>query len=55
MIGGLPEFDPMAIVVVITSLEERFNITVEWDDIDESIFESVGTLTDFIETKLNGL
>jgi acyl carrier protein len=42
----------MAVVSLITTLEERFGITVEDDDIDGETFVSVGSLVDFMSTKL---
>ncbi len=53
LLGGLPEFDSMTLVIVINSLEERFEITVEEDEIDESVFETVGSLTRYVEGKLD--
>lgn len=42
----------MAVVSVITSLEERFGISVEDDELDGSTFATVGSLVDFVEAKL---
>jgi len=53
LIGALPEFDSMAIVHVITALEDEFEIVVDDDDISGETFESLGTLADFIESKLH--
>ena len=52
LFGSLPEFDSMAVVAVITALEERFDLAVEDDEITAEVFETVGSLTDFIERKL---
>ncbi|PPD35128.1 MAG: hypothetical protein CTY19_03240 [Methylomonas sp.] len=52
LIGAIPEFDSMAVVSIITALEERFGFTVDDDEIDASIFETVGTLVTFVEGKL---
>ena len=52
LFGSIPEFDSMAVVAVITALEERFGIVVEDDDITADIFETVGSLTRFVEGKL---
>ena len=52
LLGSIPEFDSMAVVSVITALEEAFGIFVEDDEINADTFESIGTLTDFIEAKL---
>lgn len=52
LLGGLPELDSMAVVSVITSLEERFGFLVEDDEIDGASFASVGSLVRFVEEKL---
>ena len=53
LFGNIPEFDSMAVVTVVAALEERFGIVVEDDDITAEIFETVGSLTQFVEAKLN--
>lgn len=52
LLGAIPELDSMVVVTLITSLEERFGITVEDDDIDGDTFASVGSLVDFVSAKL---
>lgn len=52
LLGSIPELDSMAVVGVITTLEERFGIVVEDDDLDGATFATVGTLTEFIRAKL---
>jgi acyl carrier protein len=42
----------MAVVGLITSLEERFGIVVDDDDIDGSTFETVGSLVDFVAARM---
>ena len=49
LLGALPEFDSVAVIKVITAMEEIFGIDVDDDDIDASLFETVGTLLDYIE------
>ena len=53
LLGSLPEFDSMAVITVITSLEERFDITVEDDELNAEVFETVGSLVGFVESKLS--
>ena len=53
LLGSLPEFDSMAVITVITSLEERFDITVEDDELNAEVFETVGSLLRFVESKLS--
>jgi acyl carrier protein len=42
----------MAVVTVVAGLEEQFDIEIDDDDITAEIFESVGTLTRYIQEKL---
>ena len=52
LLGAIPELDSMAVVTLITGLEERFGITVDDDDIDGETFATVGALSDFVTGKL---
>jgi acyl carrier protein len=52
LLGAVPELDSMAVVSVITALEEHFGITVEDDEIGAATFETLGSLTRFVESKL---
>ena len=52
LLGSLPELDSMGIVVLAAALEERFAITIEDEEFDAELFETVGTLAAFIEAKL---
>jgi acyl carrier protein len=52
LLGALPELDSMAVVALITSLEDRFGFAVDDDEIDGAAFASVGTLVDFVRAKL---
>lgn len=54
LLGAIPELDSMAVVAVLTSLEERFGISVDDDDVDGSTFETVGALVAFVTGKLAG-
>ena len=53
LLGAVPELDSMAVMTLITSLEERFGITVDDDEIVGATFGSVGSLVDFVATKLS--
>jgi acyl carrier protein len=52
LLGAIPELDSMAVVSLITRLEEHFGLTVDDDDMDGSTFATVGALVDFVATKL---
>ena len=52
LLGAVPELDSIAVVNLITALEEHFGITVADDEIGASAFETLGSLTSFVERKL---
>lgn len=52
LFGTLPEFDSMAVVVVVTGLEERFDFVVDDEEITAELFETVGSLAAFVESKI---
>lgn len=52
LLGAIPELDSMAVVTLITSLEDRFGFTVEDDEIEGGTFATVGSLVEFVEGKL---
>lgn len=54
LLGAIPELDSMAVVALITNLEERFGFTVDDDEIEGSTFATVGSLVDFVSGKLEG-
>lgn len=52
LLGALPELDSMAVVGILTSLEEHFGFTVEDDEISADTFATLGSLVSFVERKL---
>lgn len=52
LLGAIPELDSMAVVALITNLEERFGFTVDDDEIEGSTFATVGSLVDFVAGKI---
>lgn len=52
LLGAVPELDSMAVVGVITALEERVGITVDDHEIDNFTFATVGSLIEFVEQRL---
>jgi acyl carrier protein len=54
LLGTLPEFDSMAVVTVIGLLEDRFGITVNDDELSAEVFETLGSLTQFVAAKAAG-
>jgi acyl carrier protein len=52
LLGGIPEFDSMAVVSVLTAIEERFGLAFDDDEITAEIFASVDSLCQFVEEKI---
>ncbi len=52
LLGSLPELDSMAVVSVITTIEERFGVAIGDDEISASTFATFGSLRQFVEHKL---
>lgn len=52
LLGAIPELDSMAVVSLITTLEEQVGISVDDDDIDGGTFATVGSVVDFVASKL---
>lgn len=53
LLGAIPELDSMAVVNVITALEEHFGISVADDEIGAATFATLGSLSAFVEQKLD--
>jgi acyl carrier protein len=52
LLGSVPELDSMAVASVITALETCFDIVVLDDEISVRHFATLGTLSDFVQSKL---
>jgi acyl carrier protein len=53
LLGALPELDSMAVVSLITALEEHFGIAVADDEIEAATFATLGSLANFVREKLD--
>ena len=51
LLGGIPEFDSMAVVSVVTMIEDEFGIAIDDDDLSADVFATVGSLADFVAQK----
>lgn len=54
LIGAVPEMDSMGVVSLLTAFEDRLGFSVDDDEVDGSVFETVGTLLAFVNRKLGG-
>ena len=52
LFGAIAELDSRAVITLIAALEEKFDIVVADDEITAEVFETLGSLTKFIERKL---
>lgn len=52
LLGNVPELDSMAVVSLITALEDELGLSIADDEINADVFATVGTLTRFVEQKL---
>jgi acyl carrier protein len=52
LLGGIPEFDSMAVVGIVTSIEEEYGLTIDDDELSADVFETVGSLSQFITQKM---
>ncbi|MDO8179449.1 MAG: acyl carrier protein [Undibacterium sp.] len=52
LLGGLAELDSMAVVNVIAKLENDFGFSIEDDEINGQVFETLGSLSAFVDSKL---
>jgi acyl carrier protein len=52
LLGAIPELDSMGVVTLLTELEDKYQIVLADDEIDASIFETLGTLSNYVNSKL---
>jgi acyl carrier protein len=52
LLGSVPEFDSMAVVSILTAIEENYGIDIEDDEVSADIFETIGTLLDFVNERV---
>jgi len=51
LLGGLPEFDSMAVVTVVTMIEDELGVTIDDDELSADLFATVGSLAEFVSQK----
>jgi len=54
LLGALPELDSMAVVTILTAMEEHFGFIVDDDEISADTFQTLGTLAAFVDQKIGG-
>lgn len=53
LLGAIPELDSQAVLNVLVGIEEHFEITIDDDEIDASIFEKLSGLIGLVEGKIS--
>ena len=53
LLGSVAELDSMAVVTILTTLEERFGLVIDDDEVDGRTFATVGSLVNFVQGKLD--
>jgi acyl carrier protein len=53
LLGNIPELDSMAVISVISAIEEHFDIKIEDDEINAETFETVASLIALINKKMH--
>ncbi len=49
LFGSLPELDSMAVVTLAVNLEREFDFEIDDEDFTGDVFETIGTLAEFVE------
>jgi acyl carrier protein len=53
LLGAIPELDSMAVINLITALEEHYGFAIADDEISAEVFETLGSLAAFVGHKLD--
>ena len=49
LLGALPEFESVAVIGLITAIEETFDVTIHDDDLNAELFATPGSLINYVE------
>jgi acyl carrier protein len=53
LLGALPELDSMAVLALITGLENHFGLAFADEDLNSSVFATVGSLSELVQSTLD--
>lgn len=48
LLGSIPELDSMAVLEVVLAIEQRFDFSIEDEDLTGDVFETFGSLASFV-------
>ena len=49
LFGSMPELDSMAVVALAVALEREFDFEIDDEDFTGEVFETIGSLAEFVE------
>ena len=52
LLGAIPELDSMAVLGVLTQIQDDFGVQIDDDEVSADIFQTFGDLKRFVEAKL---
>ena len=52
LLGALPEVNSLTIMTMVTSIEEQLDVEISDTELSGEIFETLGSLAQFIESKM---
>lgn len=52
LLGAIPELDSMAVLGILTQIQDDFGCQIEDDEVSGEIFETFGDLKRFVEAKI---
>ncbi|MBP6816452.1 MAG: acyl carrier protein [Burkholderiaceae bacterium] len=52
LLGAIPELDSMAVLGVLTQIQDDFGVQIEDDEVSADLFTTFGDLKRFVEAKL---
>ena len=52
LLGAIPELDSMAVLAVLTQIQDDFGVPIDDDEVSADIFQTFGDLCRFVQAKL---
>ena len=52
LLGGFPEFNSLTITAIVAAIEDELDCEIDDAEITGEIFETLGSLADFIDARL---
>lgn len=52
LLGAIPELDSMAVVGILTAIEEQLGMAIDDDDISADVFQTFGALESFVRARV---